>query len=262
LVGAALWIGLTVVTWLVRGRQSQDPHFPEVPIDTTSMALTKPVILFSVIQAVAISISVAIAFGLHLPNADWMPIATLVAMKTSLNQATLAAAQRIAGAVMGALIAMFFLLAIDNKHVLQVVVVALGAFAASVRAATYAFCCAAMAALVLIAEDVIHPTNLSAEGRRVLFTFAGLGIGIAVLILAGVIQKRPESVAVSDLPAAVLSAGASIVGDVVEASIAIPLPVLGVLAAWAAERGLDLPDLQVSRPTLEEVYLALTEEAR
>ncbi len=132
----------------------------------------------------------AIAFGLELPNADWMPIATLVAMKSSLGQATLAAEQRLAGAVMGALIATFFLLTVTNKHVLQVIVIVLGAFAASFRAATYAFYCAAMAGLVLIAEDVSHPTNLSAEGRRVLFTFLGLGIGIGVLVLAELIQKR------------------------------------------------------------------------
>lgn len=132
----------------------------------------------------------AIAFGLELPNADWMPIATLVAMKSSLGQATLAAEQRLAGAVMGALIATFFLLTVTNKHVLQVIVIVLGAFAASFRATTYAFYCAAIAGLVLIAEDVSHPTNLSAERRRVLFTFLGLGIGIGVLVLAGLIQKR------------------------------------------------------------------------
>ena len=164
-------------------------------MDTTSMALTRPVILFAVIQALAISISVAIAFGLNLPNADWMPIATLVAMKTSLNQATLAAEQRVAGAVIGALLAMLFLLTVDNRHVLQGVVVVLGAFAASFRAATYALYCAAMATLVLIAEDVTHPTNFSAEGRRVLFTFLGLGIGIAVLVLGGLIQKRTAKTA-------------------------------------------------------------------
>jgi len=147
------------------------------------------VILFSVIQALAISISVAIAFGLKLPNADWMPIATLVAMKSSLNQATLAAEQRIAGAALGALTATFFLLTVDNRHVLQLVVVALAAFAASFRAATYTFYCLTMAALVLIADDVTHPTNLSAEGRRVLFTFLGLGIGLVVLVLAGLIQN-------------------------------------------------------------------------
>jgi len=39
---------------------------------------------------------VAIAFGLHLPDADWMPIATLVAMQPSLQQSALVTAQRVA----------------------------------------------------------------------------------------------------------------------------------------------------------------------
>ena len=72
----------------------------------------------------------------------------------------------------------------------------------------------------------------------------------------------PEGVALSDLPASILSAGASAANGVVEVSALSPLPVVGALAAWAAERGLDLPDLDVRRPTLEEVYLALTKEAR
>jgi hypothetical protein len=45
--------------------------------------------MFAIVQALAVSISVAIAFGLHLPNADWMPIATLVAMKVSLDESVL-----------------------------------------------------------------------------------------------------------------------------------------------------------------------------
>jgi len=72
----------------------------------------------------------------------------------------------------------------------------------------------------------------------------------------------PGDVAFSDLPETILAAGASTDNGAVEVSAASPLPVLGALAAWAAERGLDLPDLEVNRPTLEEVYLALTEEAR
>jgi ABC-2 type transport system ATP-binding protein len=38
-----------------------------------------------------------------------------------------------------------------------------------------------------------------------------------------------------------------------------PLLQLQALAAWALARDLDLPDLDVRRPTLEDVYLALTE---
>jgi ABC-2 type transport system ATP-binding protein len=37
-----------------------------------------------------------------------------------------------------------------------------------------------------------------------------------------------------------------------------PLVHLQMLGNWALGRGLDLPDLNVHRPTLEEVYLSLT----
>ena len=36
-----------------------------------------------------------------------------------------------------------------------------------------------------------------------------------------------------------------------------PLPDLRVLSAWATDTGIDLPDIEVRRPTLEEVYLEL-----
>jgi ABC-2 type transport system ATP-binding protein len=37
-----------------------------------------------------------------------------------------------------------------------------------------------------------------------------------------------------------------------------PLAHVGALADWARARGIDLPDLDVRRPTLEDVYLELT----
>ena len=48
----------------------------------------------------------------------------------------------------------------------------------------------------------------------------------------------------------------------VEAHARDPLPLLGALAGWVAPRDLQLPDLTVSRPTLEDVYLQLTKEKR
>ena len=41
-----------------------------------------------------------------------------------------------------------------------------------------------------------------------------------------------------------------------------PLVHVQLLAHWALDRGFDLPDLDVRRPTLEDVYLALTEPGR
>ena len=37
-----------------------------------------------------------------------------------------------------------------------------------------------------------------------------------------------------------------------------PLADVGTLAEWAKARGVDLPDLDVRRPSLEDVYLQLT----
>jgi ABC-2 type transport system ATP-binding protein len=37
-----------------------------------------------------------------------------------------------------------------------------------------------------------------------------------------------------------------------------PLAHVGMLADWAYHGGFDLPDLDVRRPTLEDVYLSLT----
>jgi ABC-2 type transport system ATP-binding protein len=71
----------------------------------------------------------------------------------------------------------------------------------------------------------------------------------------------PSGVGADDLPAelAELVSGS---GDRTTLTSTTPLPHLRALADWALERGFDLPDLDVSRPTLEDVYLQLTEEEK
>ncbi len=194
LAGSALMIAFTCVVWLARGRKAEPPS-AILPGDTTSVELTKPVILFAVLRAVALSISVALAFGLHVQNADWMPIATIVAMKPSLQQSALIAEQRLAGTILGAAVAALFLLTVQNKYVLEGVMIVLGALAGAVRGVNYALYTAATAGFVLIAEDLPHPANLSEEGRRVLFTFAGVGIAVVVMFLASLLQKRAAKAA-------------------------------------------------------------------
>jgi len=136
--GAALWIGLTLIGWLVRGLRDQATHFPEIPQDMAVISLSRPLIMFAFLRAVAITIAIAIAFGLHLPNADWMPIATLAAMKGSLDQTTLVAEQRLLGALLGALIAATFgvlLMSTNARAVEQIPSETLGAPAGDACAA-------------------------------------------------------------------------------------------------------------------------------
>ncbi len=190
LAGSALWIAVTFASWLIQGRVTRPQPIAELPGDKTTTTLTRPMILFAVIRAVAVAAATAIAFGFHSPNADWMPIATLVAMKGTLQQSALVAGQRLAGAIVGALVAAVFLLSVDNKHALAVIVIVLGGLAVAIRFASYAWYCAAIAGAVLIGMDVSNPTNLADEGRRVLFTLIGVAIAVLVMYLANVIQKR------------------------------------------------------------------------
>jgi uncharacterized membrane protein YgaE (UPF0421/DUF939 family) len=60
----------------------------------------------------------ALAWGLDVPNADWMPVAALVAMKGALEQSTLVALQWLAGATIGAIVAAIFLTSVQNTKAL------------------------------------------------------------------------------------------------------------------------------------------------
>jgi uncharacterized membrane protein len=76
-----------------------------------------------------------------------------------------------------------------------VIIVVLFALAGSIRTVSYTWYTAAVAGAVLIAMDVPHPSNLADEGRRIRFTFAGVGIAVIVMFLAGLLQKRAAKAA-------------------------------------------------------------------
>ncbi len=59
-----------------------------------------------------------------------------------------------------------------------------------------------------------------------------------------------------------LPADASVDGDRVSFETLAPTRELAPILAWAAGRGMELEGLSVGRPTLEDVYLQLTEETR
>ncbi|GGN50646.1 ABC-2 type transport system ATP-binding protein [Actinoplanes campanulatus] len=69
----------------------------------------------------------------------------------------------------------------------------------------------------------------------------------------------PPGVPVADLP--LLSAAPSVTHRRIRVESRDPQSDTWRLTGWARDHGLDLPDLMVAPPTLEEVYLALTEEA-
>ncbi len=194
LIGGAAWITFTFVVWLVSGLKHRPHGAMTIPGDgAAGIKLTRGVVVFVVIRAMAVAGSAAIAFGLHEPNADWMPIATLISIKPSLEQSHLAARQRLVGATLGALIAIPFLLAINDKNALEIIVIVLASIAVTIHDVNYAYYTAAVAGAALIALDLPNPSNYGAEGRRVLFTAIGVAIGVGVTLIVDRLQKRTAS---------------------------------------------------------------------
>jgi ABC-2 type transport system ATP-binding protein len=68
----------------------------------------------------------------------------------------------------------------------------------------------------------------------------------------------PTSLGLDDLPDELRSIAETLPDDSTVLRSSTPLAHLGRLSDWAASHGLDLPDIDVRRPTLEDVYLNLT----
>jgi ABC-2 type transport system ATP-binding protein len=72
--------------------------------------------------------------------------------------------------------------------------------------------------------------------------------------------RLPAGVSSPELPEPV-RAHARIDAGAVSMSADDPVPILRDLTVWASDRGVGLPDLQVRRPSLEDVYLELTQQS-
>jgi ABC-2 type transport system ATP-binding protein len=71
----------------------------------------------------------------------------------------------------------------------------------------------------------------------------------------------PPDTGADALPELGPPAKAQVEGPAVLVTVADPTQVLNTLTGWALGRGLTLPDLTVTRPRLEDVYLELTKDA-
>jgi hypothetical protein len=197
--GSALWMALTFVEWLIRGRQDRPQPFAELPSDTSLQKLTPPMIMFALIRAIAVAGTVALAFGANLPHGYWLAISASIAMKGSLEQTTLTAVQRIVGTLIGAAAAALVLLIPASEHGLNLLSITIGlsvvALVLLVHAVAmlfwnYAFYAAALTAGILILSDLLRPSDYATEGARVAWTLCGVGIAVLVMLLAGPLAKR------------------------------------------------------------------------
>jgi hypothetical protein len=198
--GAALWIVVSFIWWLISGRRPDQPQpIAELPGDTSRQKLTPPIVMFAVLRTVVIAGTSAIAFGANPSHGVWLVFSALIAMKPSLEQSTVTAMQRLAGALLGAGVAILLLLIPASVHGLHLVAVTLGleavalvllAHAAATRFLSYAVFYTFVSAGVLTLIDVLQPTDYSAEGYRVLWVFCGVAIGVLVMLLAGLLGRH------------------------------------------------------------------------
>ena len=196
--GSALWIALAFIVWLIRGREDRPRPMAELPGDNSPKKLTPPIIMFAVLRALAMAGAAAISFGAGLSHADWTLIATLVAMNPSLNQTTVVAGQRALGTLIGAAAAVLLLLIAAGEHgldaisiraALSVVMIVFFLHGIAIRFWNYAFSTAAIAAGVLLAIDVLRPSNYSAVADRVLWTLIGVALAVLAMLLANLLAK-------------------------------------------------------------------------
>ena len=75
---------------------------------------------------------------------------------------------------------------------------------------------------------------------------------------AGIRFSLPPGTTADELPDPVRRALAGTDGDRMLVRASSIVPVLGPLVRWAETRGSDLADLDVRRPSLEDIYLSLT----
>jgi ABC-2 type transport system ATP-binding protein len=127
---------------------------------------------------------------------------------------------------------------------------------------------AGIAALKQMGTTIMLTTHYMDEAERLADRIAVLRAGQLVsLDTPGKLTARggsriaftlPSGLTVADLPGPTRDLVSIVDDEVVVPVTGSPLPVLAEIVDWARRYGYDLPDLEVSRPGLEDAYLALT----
>jgi hypothetical protein len=195
LCGAAAWVIYITIGWLARGRPELAQRVPELPGDATPIPLSRGLVAYAGVRALAVAVSEGIAFGFKLPDAQWMSVSTLAAMKTDLAQTAIRGTQRFIGTAAGSVLALLLLLLISDPVVLALVIAILLALAVGTFTVNYGLFAGFTAAAVLTALGIPDPANHAAELDRALFTLIGVLVGMLVTLAANALTRparRPK----------------------------------------------------------------------
>jgi hypothetical protein len=184
LAGGVLWLVGAWVVWMVQRARARQPVPDTAPQNAAVARLSRPQVSYAVLAAVAVALATAVAWGFGLPNADWMPVATIIAIKPSLEASTYVGGQRVAGTLVGAILATILLYTVHDRTLLEVLLVAAVALGNAAHDMNYALYCVGITTNILIWLGLPHPASVTDTWQRVAWTLIGAGIAVAVMLLA------------------------------------------------------------------------------
>jgi hypothetical protein len=184
LAGGALWL-ICAFAWRAVIPWRSESYHPSAAQDPSTGHISRPLVTFAGYAALAVALATAVAWGFHVPtHADWMPLGAVVAMKPKFDSSVYVAGQRVAGALVGAILATILLTLVQDRTILLVLIVVFFSVGNMVHDANYALYYACISTEVLISLGLPQPGNLLDNYARVLWTLVGVGIAIMVSFVA------------------------------------------------------------------------------
>jgi Fusaric acid resistance protein-like len=183
LTGGAFWMVFALV-WRALFDWRPESYHPAPDQNLSAGRISRPLVSFAGYAALAVASATAVAWGFHVPDADWMPLGALVAMKPKFDASVYIAGQRVAGALIGAILAALLLTLVSDRTILLVLIVVFVGIGNAVHDANYALFYACISTEVLISLGLPHPGDLAENWARVAWTLVGVGIAISVTFVA------------------------------------------------------------------------------
>jgi uncharacterized membrane protein YccC len=158
-------------------KERQSPRF--LRILRSNLTLQSVSFRHAIRLGAAAAIATAIATGLHLPKGYWVVVTVLVVLKPNFGGTIERVVQRIAGTIVGGLIAMLITIFVPDQTMLVLCVALLAFVSFSIRSFGYGFFTLVMTPLFMALLDLANPGDWKVSLFRILDTLAG---GILALI--------------------------------------------------------------------------------
>jgi uncharacterized membrane protein YccC len=150
-----------------------------IPILRSNLTFQSVTFRHAIRLGAAAAIATAIAASLHLPRDYWVVVTVLVVLKPNFGGTIERVIQRIAGTIVGGVIAMIITIFIADQTMLFLCVAVLAFISFSIRSFGYGFFTLVMTPLFMVLLDLANPGDWKVSLFRILDTLAG---GVLALI--------------------------------------------------------------------------------